>query len=469
MLRLLPKNKIHLWVGLSLILVSVAAFFYINDEIRYFAGFHYSLRSDYRYAFPPRFAVPATLDRDGLQWPARARPGWDTAFLKIRIRSGISSLLFKPFIEIRYRGSIFRQYFEKTSRGVRYLNLSPLSGNVLPPAAPERIFLKGHHLDFEHEVTELYLFKNADINKAKILVLSPHPDDAELAAFGLYENRDAYIVTLTAGDFGKQKFKAFYKDRKEHYLFQGKVRMWDSVTVPFWGGIPAEHCVNLGYFDSALSSMFNAPSRPVSSIYLGTTDLKTFRQYNISDLISKDTGESTWNSLVNDLSQILLKVRPSIIVTPSPLNEDHPDHQFTTIALFDALEKANIREGSIYYYTVHDYYASRWPFGPSSSLVSPPPYFEAAPFFEKIYSYHMTKESIIKKLFALNDMHDLRPIFFLQPEQYNNIFLGMWQSLYLQWKSTLFMRKMLRENELFFVSSVERAPALREIFFKNKK
>jgi hypothetical protein len=339
------KKKFILFLGWILIPALIATYFYVDANRRYFKCFFYDLRADYGYAFQKDSISSVTLEKDGFQWPS-VRTGTDTAFLKLLIRTDWTSLLFLPYVEIRCHNIVLRQYFEKTGRGIRYLNLSPLLKEASPLAEGEKLVLKGHHLSWDQGASELYLFQNPEIKKAKILILAPHPDDAEIAAFGLYNDQDAYVVTVTAGEGGKWNYKRFFKKPEKQALFKGKVRTWDSITIPFWGNISPLRCFNLGYFDMTLSEMFRNPSKTAFSV-VQASDLNTFRQYNVSDLLPKNTAqEPTWNNLVADLEHLLTEINPSIIVTPSPATDGHSDHQYTTLALLEALERTPSIKGS---------------------------------------------------------------------------------------------------------------------------
>jgi len=462
------KKKTLFLIGLSLLIPAlIAAYFLIDENCRYFKCFFYDLHADYSYAFPKDSVSPVMLEKDGFRWPS-VKTGADTAFLKVPIRTDWTSVLFLPYIEIHCHGIVLKQYFEKTGRGVRYLNLSPLL-EAIPSFAPgEKITLKGHHLSWDQGASEFYLFQNPTLQKEKILVLAPHPDDAEIATFGLYNDRDAYVVTITAGEGGKSNYKHFFKNLERQALFKGRIRTWDSVVIPFWGGISPLRCFNLGYFDETLSLMFRNPSKKTSSPFTKTSSLSTFRQYNVSDLLSKDAPvEATWNNLVADLEHLLTEINPSIIVTPNPVVDGHSDHQFTTLALLEALQHTPSVKGSLYLYTVHAAYASRWPFGTSKSVVSLPPSFSKIPFFEKICSLHLPLDVYTKKFFAIDDMHDIRPVYFLNMQQTTEAWWIVLQSVYLHWKTTQTMRKYLRMDELFFVASMQDAPLLRKVFLKN--
>src|SRR4029079_9449059 len=93
------------------------------------------------------------------------------------------------------------------------------------------------------------------------------PDDAEIAAFGLYAGRNATIVTVTSGNAGDANYQADFPDAAQQYLFKGFLRAVDSVTVPWQGGIPPERCFNLGYFDARLGDMHERKEAPVTEMY----------------------------------------------------------------------------------------------------------------------------------------------------------------------------------------------------------
>lgn len=461
------KRILFFFGGIFLVVSLILLLLYVDSERRYYRTFFYDPHTDYDYAFPKESAVPVTLEKDGFQWP-EVKTGADTAFLKIAIRTDGTDLFFLPYVEISCHDVTVKQYFEKKGRGVRYLNLSSLLKAVPPLTKGEKLVIKGHHLSWDQGATELYLFQNPEIKNARILVLAPHPDDAEIATFGLYNDQDAYIVTLLAGEGGKQNYKRFFKDPEKQALFKGKIRTWDSIVIPFWGGISPFRCFNLGYFDETLSKMFRNPSKKMPSPFTGTGDLNTFRQYNISDLLPANPAqEPTWNNLVADLEHLLTKINPSIIAVPCPMTDGHSDHQYTTLALLEALQRTPAVKGSLYFYTVHGAYASRWPLGTTQSAVSLPPFFSKLPFFEKIYSLHLPPEVYTRKFFALDDMHDIRPVYFLNVRQFTEAWPAALQSLYLHWKGVLAMRKYLRMDELFFVAPTEKASALREMFLKN--
>jgi len=116
-------------------------------------------------------------------------------------------------------------------------------------------------------------------------MLAPHPDDAEIAAFGLYADRNATIITVTAGNAGDFNYRAQVADPAEHYLLKGYLRAVDSVTVPWQGGIPPEGCVNLGCFDARLPVMHQTPDEAVPGMYAPNEDTRPYRRANIGQLL----------------------------------------------------------------------------------------------------------------------------------------------------------------------------------------
>ena len=70
----------------------------------------------------------------------------------------------------------------------------------------------------------LRLFANGLDLSRPMLVLAPHPDDAEIAAFGVYAHRNATVVTVTTGNAGPRSYEAVFEDVPEMYRFKGRIR-----------------------------------------------------------------------------------------------------------------------------------------------------------------------------------------------------------------------------------------------------
>ena len=92
------------------------------------------------------------------------------------------------------------------------------------------------------------------------------------------------------------------------------------------GWVPAERCVQLGYFCLQLPAMQANPGEVVPSREADLADIRPFRQFNRLRLASDTDGLSTWNNLLADLRELILLARPEVIVLPHPHFDPHPDH-----------------------------------------------------------------------------------------------------------------------------------------------
>ena len=420
--------------------------------------YKYNVHHDYNYPFENSealvFKVPILDNR--MQLP-HVNASWDTGFLKIRVKSNWIGILKEPSIEIASDGLTQRQYFERGADGFRYLNLSNVS--PVQGVGGGTIIFTMHHLDVTKQEADLYLFRNDPIGDENILVIAPHPDDAEIAAFGLYSQNNAYIVTITAGDAGKGYIlsKWNYPDDASNSILKGKLRVWDSITTPLWGGVSPLHAVNLGYFNRMLEPMYENRSKDIPHGTIRTTDISVFRRFNISDLIQNKSQTSNWGNLIDDLVFILNKTRPKVIVTPHLYLDSNIDHKFSTVALFEAIEKSNLKKGKIYLYNNHHVLSEYYPFGPAHSIMSLPPWFDNSVSFRSIYSLSLSSDKRLEKLFALDAQHDLRQVPKINDYDLRwlvgNIkyrFLDFYD-YYILHGDYSYLRRAIRSNELFFV------------------
>jgi LmbE family N-acetylglucosaminyl deacetylase len=343
--------------------------------------------------------IPLSSIADGVRfsWPRAASP-WDTALLSVR--SGGEER--EPWVEASVGEVSIRQYLDPTASGLRWLNLSPLRDQLTGGA---EVTIRTHGLTLEAGAATLRLFDNQLDLGQRILVIAPHPDDAEIAAFGLYADRHATVVTVTAGNAGDMNYRANESDPAEHYALKGYLRAVDSVTIPWQGNIPPERTANLGYFDGRIDAMYLAPEQTLSEVYGPNTDVAHYRRANLSKLISPSARTNSWQHLVEDLTQVLREVNPQIVVMPDPRLDAHPDHEFTSVAVDQALVHWNGKPIFLLY-TNHSG-SDRYPYGPAGTVMSLP----AAGWhvhLQKVYSHPTAHPLQIRKLFALESMHDLR-------------------------------------------------------------
>ena len=379
----------------------------------------------------------------GIVWPELSDDRWDTALLGVQINADAAIAL--PYVEIAAGAVSERQYFPPGDAGDRWLNLTFLRGAMVGP----RISLRGEGVVFAAPAATLRLFDaRLDLSKS-ILVLAPHPDDAEIAAFGLYANRNASVVTVTAGNAGAPTYEAVFDDPGDLYLFKGRIRLIDSITIPWQGRIPPERAFNMGYFDARLAEMHDKRDAVVPEMYRANADINVYRRENIGSLLPSRPRESKWGNLVDDMLSLLKKVKPTIIVAPHPQLDTHRDHQFTTVALSEALARWN-RPVTLLLYTNHAD-RNRYPYGPAGTLMSLPPPPPGEVTLDRVYSHLVSPALQREKLFALESMHDLR---FSPTRQYQ---LARQEARAIAPEKPgpepdiTYLRRGPRSNELFFV------------------
>ena len=428
--------------------LTIIAFFIIQKRSSIYP---YDVSKGYEYSFTGNNTITTTMLnlKDGSISVPEKTSKQQTAFLKLNVETTFLGKYFQPSIEIT-RKSSFSEYLEYGAKGTRYLNISSLMSD-----SGSELRLEGSHISIDDQAVQLIVLENQDINKSKILVLSPHPDDAEIAAFGLYSsNQNSYIVTVTPGEAGENKYDELYKKEEKQYLKKGEVRTLNSITVPLLGGITPEHCVNLGFFDGTLQKMYNDKSTPVAGIYTNTSDINTFRKLNISSLSDSLSGKADWNSLVKNLEYLLKEIEPDIIVAPYPALDSHSDHKLSSVALFEAIKKAGIKKGKFYLYTNHYVLNEFYPYGKTGGIVSLPPNFEKDIYFDGIYSHNLSESDQIDKIFALEAHNDLR----LDTEWRST--KGAIKNAYANFKRDIkgqnnsYFKRAVRSNELFFVLNV---------------
>ncbi len=336
----------------------------------------------------------------GIVWPELVDARWDTVLLGVQITTDAAVAV--PYVEIAAGGVSDRQYFPPGDVGERWLNLTFLRGAIVGT----RISLRGEGVAFAAPAARLRLFDGGlDLSKS-ILVLAPHPDDAEIAAFGLYANRNASVVTVTAGNAGAPTYEAVFDDPGDLYLFKGRIRVIDSITIPWQGRIPPERTFNMGYFDARLAEMHDKREAVIPEMYRPNADINVYRRENIGSLLPSRPRESKWGNLVEDTLTLLKKVKPAVIVAPHPQLDTHRDHQFTTVALSEALARWN-RPVTLLLYTNHAD-RNRYPYGPAGTLMSLPPPPPGDVMIDRVYSHPVSPALQRLKLFALESMHDLR-------------------------------------------------------------
>lgn len=417
-------------------------------------------------------AAEVTTTGAGLElgWPDTAQADWDTALLAIGVATlpvpaadspgSPAAAAGLPFIEITSGTYLDRQYFRAGESGTRWLNLSHLRGSVSPGS---RVTLRPEGLAVGAGTTTLRLFSSKPDLSKDVLVLAPHPDDAEIAAFALYATTASTVATVTSGNAGAATYEAVFggDQAAEQYHFKGRVRVIDSITVPWQGGVPPERALNLGYFDARLGTMFETPGAVVAEMYGPNTDIGAYLQYNVSPLAGKGPRASTWRNLVADIETLIQRVNPSIIAAPHPQLDSHRDHQFTTVALVEALERWG-HDVTLLLYTNHAD-NNRYPYGPAGTLVSLPAITQPVEL-DRVFSLAVPANLQRDKLFALESMHDLR----YSPTRQYQLALGEGRTLRPEPEGSgpdiTYLRRGPRSNELFLVYDQDTVRPMIDVF-----
>ena len=431
--------------------------------VRYAAAIAYDVGADAPSLADASRQTIELADRDGSYLlPALAAP-WDAVFAEVHVDSSLLGRVLDPHVEMNSPGLTRTQYFERGARGRRYLNLSELV--AAQPNGGVALRLRGVHLSVRPGPLRLLVMRSAPAPDGPLLVVAPHPDDAEIAAFGLYGKQPSWVVTVTLGETGRNLYRDFFADPREAFVEKGRMRAWDSVAIPQLGGVKPQQALNLGYFDGTLQAMQQSPDEPV----LGrTTGARVIAPRNVG-MLRQDISDrpATWRGLVKDLSELLTVVRPSRIATPHPLLDTHPDHQLTTIAVLEALEASGLREGRLLLYTNHPLGTELHPYGPRQGLVSLPPMPSRGAYFESIVSVPLEPAVQLRKLVALQLQQDLRPSPTSSPVSFARTVLDStlrpWHAL--TEPDLSYERRAARPNEVFFTAPFSAASTIRRGYF----
>lgn len=363
----------------------------------------YSPGEDYQYQFPPECLVhPVELVEGAVRFKSPLQlTGDETLVLALRLKSRWLGRFFDPAVVLNGDDC---QVFERGVAGLRYLNLTGLGESL----AAGQLRLRGRYCRLAGE-GQLWVVPGNDLRQKRVMVIAPHADDAELAAYGLYSQaQEAWVVTLTAGEIEAEHYQQMGLANAEAARLKGRLRAWDSIAVPRWAGVPESHCVQLGYFCLQLPAMQAAPDQPVASREADLADTRLFRQFNAMTLPGDQEGTPTWNNLLADLRALLLTARPQVLVMPHPVLDPHPDHICAQAAVLEALQGLEWQPETVLGYANHLHDNDRWPMGDSGAGVALPPHLENGEVWAP-YSLTLDLPTQRDKAMALGMMHDLQP------------------------------------------------------------
>ncbi|MDM8348433.1 PIG-L family deacetylase [Pseudomonas sp. sp1636] len=428
------------WLPILLVLGWVAHEAWFADHL------FYAPRDDYRYDFAPatpRFAARlagACLQVDGDFAAA------DCLILQLRIEANWLGRWLDPYVLL----GDDRQDFERGVGGQRYLNLSG-QGEAL---ASGQLQLRGRFCRLAQTGT-LYALTNPDYASRRLMVIAPHADDAELAAFGLYSRAaEASIVTLTQGEIEADAYRRLGLGQVAAARLKGRLRAWDSLAIPLWGGVPQARCAQLGYYCLQLPAMALQPEQGFASRDSGDGDTRPVRRHNPLTLPGDADGVPSWQNLLADLVALLEHFRPEAIVTPHPQLDPHSDHVASTQALLEAIELSSWKPKTLLLYANHLHDNDRWPMGSAGMGIALPPAIESLPA-DGLWSPSLSAEVQVDKAMALAMQHDLQgrlPAKKRLRRVIQRVLAGR------RWPASgedEFFRKAVRRHELFWVRALD--------------
>lgn len=405
----------------------------------------YAPQDDYQYRFPEAIEPYELVIVDGrlkLNSNTELALEQSTLIAQVQLKSSWLGRWFDPGVLLGHD----QQTFERAAQGIRYLNLTGQAAALLA----EGLRIRGRFCTLANTV-QLYVFDQPSPVAENIMILAPHADDAELAAFGLYSSADKVsIVTLTQGEIEAEHYQRLGLTAQQAAQLKGRLRSWDSMAIPLWGGVPQANCVQLGYYCMQLPVMAQQPDMAFGSKQSGETDIRSAREHNCIKLPADNNGAPTWTNLVADLAACLMHFKPSVVVMPHPEIDPHADHIATTQAFFQALQQSDWRPKRLFLYANHLHDNDRWPMGHANTGVALPPAMVELPA-DDLFSYVLSDAQQLDKAMALLMQHDLQP-----PQPFKKRLRRMIQQVLTgrRWPKTgdnEFLRKAVRKHEVFWV------------------
>lgn len=412
--------------------------------------YRYNASHSYSYLLEENLLTKTKIEDSTLIVPNNFHE-FDTLFLKIELGFSPLSYIFKPCIKIENT----KHYFEYGAKGSRYLNLSHIKNKTLT--------LELNTLKIASNVVSIYGYKNDIDIKQKILILAPHADDAEIAAFGLYKSaQDVTIVTTTASEEGICNHCDIYKnDKTKQALKKAELRAFDALSVPLLGNVPIQNSLALGYFGGTLKWMSEHKDANASSHIEGIKSMDDFRKVSHANIALPLCVKPNYTSFLNDLQEIIEQLKPDFILTPHPAIDSHSDHKQTTYALLDILKDTN-HICKLLLYTNHLKHSETYPIGEMHSTITLPPNREDF-YFDSVFSFELEKDLQIDKFFALEAIHDLRDSLLVISIKKSFKHLNKLLRRKVTGKDKSYFKRAVRANELFFVVESENIDKLRDI------
>ena len=427
---------------------------------KYAALFGYDRRRDQTIRLDDAYVQDLSIELTDAGFVYQGLSGeWDTLLLELDIRATGLGWIVDPAIKFQCFDRKIVQYFERDARGRRYVNLSDL---LCCKAWQEgaRVEMRGRHITWKKGVARLRLMRTVESN-GPVMVVAPHPDDAEIAAFGYYCRREAWVVTVTTGERGSEGIRDIIGE-VDQQDFRSRVRLWNSLSVPMLGSVACDRIVNLGYPDGQLADLYVGRLNDAEAYQR----LVRTRQSNVHKQVSKVPTHLSWDGLVEDLTTTMLAAIPLTVVAPHPLLDRHTDHQYTALAVAEAVLRSGLTTGNMLLYAVHGSWGGAHPLGESKGTLSAVPWFDDSQLAQHVFSETLGPIEQGLKALALDSMYDLRGFPCVDDPGLRKTALLALRSIYqrIVCYQTDFLRRAVRPNEFFFVVPYSRVREYFELY-----
>ncbi|GHC20681.1 hypothetical protein GCM10010082_10770 [Kushneria pakistanensis] len=246
------------------------------------------------------------------------------------------------------------------------------------------------------------------LDDGPIMIVAPHPDDAEIAAGGLYTAHDSQtrIVTLSAGELlrklDRQYIAALDNDLTTARRRKGEVRSWNSAVTPLLSGVAVEHCSMLGVPDGHGWEIMHddAVVDPVLPVTRA-------RRFNVLSLPGDSVETLRRDDIIEDVKHLIEYWQPATILVTDPEYDPHADHRAAALALARALEQCRYRPARILLYANH--YRDAHPPGPAFQPAWTPSPALRKPCFQRPapYLFPLDEKMQRHKALLLDAMSDL--------------------------------------------------------------
>lgn len=246
------------------------------------------------------------------------------------------------------------------------------------------------------------------LDDGPIMIVAPHPDDAEIAAGGFYSAyaSQTRIVTLSAGELlrklDRQYIAGLDDDLTAAGRRKGTVRSWNSVATPLLSGVAFEHCPVLGVPDGHGWEIMhdNASIEPI----LPVNDARRFNTLSLPCDGAESLGR---DDIIRDLGYLIEYWQPATILVTDPEYDPHGDHRAAAMALARALQQSHFRPARVLLYANH--YRGTHPPGPAFQPAWTPSPELRTPCFHRPtpYLFCLDREAQRHKALLLDAMTDL--------------------------------------------------------------